>query len=512
VKAAGLPDGLFAAAGREVVEWRRPAGPILTGRPPADHPAGRRIVASVDTVISGGQVCTSREMYEADIAVKDGKIAAIGTPECLPRAEERIDARGKVILPGLWHPHCHFRDPGMTHKEDFESGHRCAAAGGITFTIDQTNTDPHPSTLERWNVKRRSAEAKCIVDYNHYAAALLPDEVANLAGTGTVGFKMFNTMHPRQVYPYMPDLAVTDHGLMHELYERIAPTGLPVAVHHDDSDWVRWMVERDYFKKGKTTAGDFHEAHHRGYMYGHGMVMGLAASLYMARLAGVSLYVLHVGVPDAYDMELINHARSLGQTVYTELEMNPFLVDGEKAKKYGPCVISWGKDPQVAWDWIRKGWVDVAVIEHAPHTMEEIEPGWKDMWGVPLGLLGAQEFLPLMLTHVNRGHLSLRDLVRITSENPSKIFGLHPRKGAIRIGSDADLVIVDMQKEQRFRKDMVLSRSGWTVHDGELLQGWPVRTLVRGATVMKDGEVVGRPGSGRFIPRPAAPRARSSRE
>jgi dihydroorotase (multifunctional complex type) len=458
----------------------------------------------VDTVIKNGRICTSTDIFEADIAINQGKIVAVGISEYMPKADEVIDIKGRYVIPGLWHPHCHFRDPGMTNKEDFESGHRCAAAGGVTFTIDQTNTDPFPSTLEAWNIKREIAEKKCIVDYNHFAAALIPEEIPKLAKTGTIGFKMFNTRHPKERYPYISELAVTNHGLMYELYEAIEKTGLTVSVHHDNSEWVKWMVEREYLNKGKTTAKDFHEAYERGIMYGHGMVMGLAVSLYIAKLTGVKLYVLHVGMEKEHDMELIRHARSLGQTVYAELEMTPFAIDKKKADKYGPYVVPWGKNPKVAWDWIRKGWVDVVTMEHAPHTIEETEPGWEDMWEIPLGIMGAQEFLPMMLTNVNQGNLSLHDLVRMTSENPAKIFGLYPMKGAIQVGSDADLTVVDMEKRQKFSKDMVQSKSGWTLFDGDTFQGWPVQTIVRGKTVMKDGEITGKPGQGKFISRNGA--------
>lgn len=203
---------------------------------------------SVDTVIKNGTIYTSRTQFEADIAIRDGKIIAIGQSEYFHKADEVIDAKGKCIIPGLWYPHCHFRDPGMTNKEDFESGHRCAAAGGVTFTIDQTNTDPYPSNLENWNIKREEAKKKCIVDYNHYAAALVPKEIPKLAETGTVGFKMFNTRHPKEVYPYISDLAVTNHGLMHDLYEAVAKTGMTISVHHDDSEWVKWMVTKKVSK------------------------------------------------------------------------------------------------------------------------------------------------------------------------------------------------------------------------------------------------------------------------
>ena len=458
----------------------------------------------VDTVLKNGKVCTSRDIFEADIAIAGGKIVAIGKPLNLPEAGEVIEAKGKYVIPGLWHTHCHFRDPGMTHKEDFESGHRCAAAGGITFCIDQPNTDPHPSTLENWNLRRGIAEKKCIVDYNHYAPAVIGEEIPKLAEAGAIGFKMWNTVAPKIKYPHIPELVVLNHGAIHELYEIVAKTGLPILVHHDNSDWVKWMVEREYLSKGRTTAKDFQDAYDRGINFGHGMVMGLAVSLYIAKLTGVRLFVAHVGlpkVPEEYDMVLIQHARSRGQTVYTELEMTPFVVDKEKAEKYGPYAWAWGKDPKIAWDWIRNGLVDVALIEHAPHTKEEIEPGWKNMWETPPPILATQEFLPMMLTNVNKGNLSLNDLVRVTSENPAKIFGLYPKKGAINVGSDADLTVIDMEKEQKFTKEMVQSKSGWSIFEGDTFKGWPVQTIVRGKTVMKDGKITGKPAY-RQMPRP----------
>jgi dihydroorotase (multifunctional complex type) len=455
----------------------------------------------VDTIIKNGTITTSQDTFTADIAVDQGKIVAIGTPSNLPEGNEIIDVKDKVVIPGLWHTHCHFRDPGMTHKEDFESGHRCAACGGITFTIDQTNTIPIPSTLENWMMKREIAERKCLVDYNHYAAAIVPTEIKRLADAGTLGFKMFNTMGLKAKYPHVPELSIQNHGLMHELYEEIAKTGLPVLVHHDDVEWVRWWVDKEYISKGRTAAKDYQEAYDRGIVYGHGMVMGLAVSLYIAKLTGVKLFISHVGLAKEYDIEIIRHAQSLGQKVYTELEMIPYLVDKKKADQYGPYAPFWGKDPNVAWEWIRKGWVDVVLTEHAPHTKEELEAGWKNSWDTPPSILATQEFLPFMLTNVNKGNLTLKDLVRVTSENPAKIFGLYPRKGTIQIGTDADLTVVDMNKEMKFTRSMVQSKSGWTIFDGDTFKGWPVQTIVRGKTVMKDGNIVGKPGQGKFIPR-----------
>lgn len=453
-----------------------------------------------DTVISNGTIVTSDERYSADIVIRDGTITAIeaSTSET---ADEVIDASGLYVLPGLIHPHCHFRDPGLTHKEDFYTGQCAAAAGGFTFTIDQTNTRPAPTDLDNWKVKRERAQERCILDHNHYAAARYPEAIDELAETGTVGFKIFNTRHPTDTYPYDNELAVTDRGLLFELYERIADTGLPVSVHHDQSDWVKHMAEREYLDPGETTASDLHEAYDRGILYGHGMVMGLAASLYLARLTGVELYVLHAGMMKSYDYELIRHAREQGQTVHAELELLPFMVDEERRDEYGPYAIVSGKDPDRAAELIRDGWATTMVNEHAPHTRDELEPGWEKAWHIPLALMGAQEHLPHVLTWVNDGRFELEDVVRLEAENPARIFGLYPRKGSLQVGTDADLTIVDMDLEQEFTESMVESKSGWTLFDGETFTGWPVRTVVRGESVMVDGEIVAEKGYGTFVPR-----------
>ena len=453
-----------------------------------------------DTIIRNGTLVTADERVRADVVVEGGTITGIEADATADAAEE-IDATGKHVLPGLIHPHCHFRDPGLTHKEDFYTGQRAAAAGGYTFTIDQTNTDPSPTDLESWRAKRERAERLCILDHNHYAAARYPETIDALAETGTVGFKIFNTRHPTDTYPYDNELAVTDRGLLYELYERIADTDLPVAVHHDQSDWVEHVVERDYLEPGNTTAEDLHEAYDRGVLYGEGMVMGLAVSLELARLTGVELYVLHAGMMKAGDYELIAAARDRGQTVHAELELLPFMVDEERRAEYGPYAVVSGKDPDRAAERVRDGWATTMVNEHAPHTRDEIEPGWEEAWHMPLGLMGAQEHLPHVLTWVNDGRFDLEDVVQLEAENPARIFGLYPRKGSMQVGTDADFTIVDMDEKRTFTEDMVESKSGWTLFDGETFTGWPVRTIVRGSTVMADGEIRAEKGDGAFVPR-----------
>lgn len=459
----------------------------------------------VDLIIRGGTIYTTDGSYRADIAVKDEKIVAIGHAAFFPPAKTELDATGLCVLPGLWHTHCHFREPGHTEKEDFTSGTMAAAAGGITFCIDMTNNTPHPSTLGDFQKKLEIARGKSCIDFGLYGAGLYPDEIGRLAAAGAIGIKVFNTRHIKEVYPYISELGVINHGLLYEIYEAVADAGLICSVHHDDPDWCRKLTFRDYIDLGKTENRYYMEAYEKGYMYGHGMVAGLAASLYYAGLAGVPLYVLHLGVMPPASYEVIRHAKhDLGQEVYAELEISTALMTKKQAEKVGPCTYVWAYSPETAWESLESGVTDVIVSEHAPHTREDFEPGWQDNFSVPLGITGAQEFIPLMLTEVNRGRLTLEDLVWFCSENPARIFGIYPRKGTIQIDSDADFTIVDMNRRKKLTGKDMYTKSGITSWEGMGVTGMPVYTIVRGETVMRDGRILVQPGFGRFVPGKAA--------
>jgi dihydroorotase-like cyclic amidohydrolase len=458
-----------------------------------------------DLVIRGGVVYTSSTHFKADIGIRAGKIAWIDSGEVERPADRVVDARGLAVLPGVWHPHCHFRDPGHTQKEDFESGTRAAVAGGITFCVDQSNTSPPPVDLATFEQKRANAEAKAHIDFGLNGAGLHPENVAELASAGAMSIKIFNTRHPKDVYPYLPELSVIDHALLFEIYEAAAAADILVSVHHDDADWNRSMVKRDYLATGRVSNRDYMDAYEKGYMYGHGMVAGLAASLYYARLAGIRLYILHLGVMPVGAYELIRHAKQdLGQTVYGEMEATAMFMSREQAEKIGPFTYLWAHSPQAAWQALLDGTSDTVVVEHAPHARDEVEPGWEDNFSVPLGITGVQEFLPLMLTAVNEGRLSMEDLVRLTSENPAKIFGLYPRKGTLTPGADGDLTLVDMNQSGEFADADMESKTGLTSWTGMKFTGKPVYTISRGSVVMDHGKILSQPGDGHFVPGAAA--------
>lgn len=457
-------------------------------------------MTTADLLIKNGTLVNSQTRYQGNVLVKGQKIIALLSGEQNIESNHVIDAQGKYILPGIWHTHCHFREPGLTQKEDFESGTRCAAAGGITFIIDQTNNEPAPTTLKTFLSKKERVEKKSLVDFGLYGGGLLPEEISRIAEAGAIGIKVFNTRHVKEVYPYISSLAVTDHGLLYEIYEETAKTGLVCSVHHDDSDWTKRLVFRDYIHKGKVDIHAYIDAYEKGYMYGHGMVSGLASSLYLAKISGVRLYVLHLGVMPEEAYALIDFAKKRGQKVYAELEACSFLISKEMAKRIGPKTYLFAKNPEQARASIHSGIADVLVLEHAPHTGKEIELGWKDNFSAPLGVIGIQEFLPLMLNEVHKGSFSLEKLVEMTSESPARIFGIYPKKGTIQVGSDADFTIVDMDQEMTLSSEKSFSKSGWTAFDNIKIRGVPTHTIVRGHIVFENGDIKGFPGVGKFVP------------
>ncbi|VVD92111.1 MULTISPECIES: dihydroorotase [Pandoraea] len=454
----------------------------------------------MDLVIRRGRVHTPEGFSTLNIGIRGGKIVALTDDANTPPALRTIDANGLDVLPGLWHVHCHFREPGHTYKEDFTSGTTAAAAGGITFCIDMTNNDPHPTTLESFMLKRETIAPKALVDYALYGGGLYPKTVEALAEAGAIGIKVFNTRHVKEVYPYISELGVVDHGILHELYEAVADKGLICAVHHDDSEWCKRLTFRDYINPGKTSNRDYMEAYERGYMYGHGMAAGLAASIYYARLTGVRLHVLHMGVMPPGANELVRQAKAQGQDISGEMESATLFMTRAQAEKVGPGAYAWAYAPESHWAAVRDGTADMLVGEHAPHTLEEITPGWQDNFSVPLGITGAQEFIPLVLNAVNEGKLTLQDVARLCAEAPAKRFGQYPKKGRIQCGADADFTIVDMAQAQTFTVADMHTKAGYTAWEGIRTTGMPVYTIVRGETVMDHGKIVGTPGHGQFHP------------
>jgi dihydroorotase (multifunctional complex type) len=467
-------------------------------------------IDKVDLIIQNGEVCTSHERYRADIAIHDEKIVSIGNGNIMPPARKVIDAQGKIIIPGGIFTHCHYRDPGFTYKEDFTTGTRAAVTGGVTTSFAMTNVKPYPTTLDNFEKWKEDAAKKCLTDFCLYGGygrtTSTFAEIGKMAKAGAIGMKVFQFEDFRSGYPHVPELAITNWGDIHEIFENSAAAGIPVAVHPGLSDWSNRLVVRDFINKGKNSIKAYREIAEKGYLFGHEMVMGTYILIYLAKLTKARLLVLHVGIMKEEAYDLFRQAKSAGQDVYAEMECIPLFMTPERDEKMGIYNLGFKgfRDKEAGWKAINDGTVDICLIEHAPHAKKDVEPAKQAVWDAHTGPMGAQEFLPLMLTAVNEKKLTLQKVVAVTSENAAKIFGIYPKKGAIQIGSDADLAIIDMNKEETMTHEKVISKAGFTPWDGYHFKGMPVCTILRGKVVMEDGNITGQAGDGKFVPGTAA--------
>lgn len=449
-----------------------------------------------DLLVKGGDLVTPGGIVRADLGIARGKIIGIYSGETPVRARETLNAKGLTTLPGGIDTHTHFREPGFTHKEDITSGTMAAAAGGYTTCVGMPNVEPPTTTLARYREVLDLYRRKSLVDYNHNPSPTALAEVPALADAGALGFKLFMVTDTKSNYPHMPGLGVHHHGHILEIAEAVQKTGLPLMVHAQDQQ-VFETVEARVLADGRTDWRSFA----RMWSSYDGIIFdaGIAFLLRLQEVVGFRLHVLHIRSRRA--AEIVKEAKARGQRLTTELNPHALLLcnDWDAIERLGPYALSYWNGPDTTeplWAALTDGTIDVLATDHAPHTREEKELGWTDMWKAGNGVPKIQETLSLFLTEVNRGRLSLERFVEVFSTGPAKVFGIFPRKGALMVGSDADLTVVDLQARNVIRNADMLSKCGWTPFDGREVQGIPVHTLVRGEFVMRDRKVVGRPGWG----------------
>ncbi|WP_396449575.1 dihydroorotase family protein [Actinomadura sp.] len=452
-----------------------------------------------DLVVKSSAIVTPSGIISGQIAVRDEKIVGVlARTEELP-AKKTIDAGSDPVIPGLVDTHCHFRDPGYTHKEDYYHGTIAAAAGGVTTVFDMPNVDPPTTTADRLKAHLENAQSKAVVDFGHNASGVVPENIKELADAGATAFKVWMMKDIGRDYPHPPGTSLTNDAVLYRVFEEVAETGLPLYVHPHNHDLYELFVQRSQEQWGM----DF-RSYARALRGGDGVVLNtaIATILEFQRSVGTKLHVLHLSTRAG--IEMVARAKAEGRPVTAEA--NPFALfvtnDWAKIERHGPFTLGFWvpeDDNPHMWRAVQDGTIDVVGSDHGPHTKEEKEVGWKDMYTAPGGSPMIEQYLRLMLTEVNKGRLSLERVVELCSSKPAEVAGFAGRKGAITPGADADLVVLDMDHEETLHAEHSHYRCGWMSSEDLESKGRPRMTILRGRVIMEDGNVTAEKGSGRLL-------------
>ena len=423
-----------------------------------------------DLIVAGGEVVNHAGRGLADVGVRGGRIAAIGDL-AQASAGERIDAKGLTILPGVIDTQVHFREPGLEWKEDLETGSRAAVLGGVVAVFEMPNTEPTTTDAEAMADKLARAKGRMHCDHAFYVGGT--HENARFLGElerlpGCCGVKVFMGASTGSL------LIADDEGVANVL----AHTNRRATFHSEDE--YRLAERRSLARTGDWTS-------HPEVRDPQSAIQSTERLVRLARAAGKRIHVLHVTTAAEIDFLARNkdvatveltpqHLTLVGPEAYERLkgfaQMNPPIRDASQ-------------QPGL-WRAIEMGVADVLGSAHAPHTREEKARPYP---ASPSGMPGVQTLVPVMLTHVAEGRMTLERFVDLTSAGANRVFGT-AGKGRLAEGYDADLTIVDLKARRTIRHEAMATRSGWTPFDGFEAKGWPVMTIVRGRTVMRDDEVV----------------------
>jgi len=439
---------------------------------------------NADIVIRGGEVVTADAVFLADVAIAGEKIVAVGGSHT---AKKIIDAKGRYVIPGVIDSHVHFRSPGYDYKEDWQSGTGAAARGGVTTVLEMPNTNPPTGTLEALRMKQGIAARQAYIDYGIYG--LLDenniDQLEALIDAGVSGFKCFmgNTFG---------DLPAPSDGAMLEGFEILARRGMRCTVHAENASIMARRQAR------LEAAGRHDPLAHLAARPEVCAIEAVSRAVVFAEWTGARLHIAHKSSKDA--LYVLRDAKARGVDVTVETCPQYLLLSTVDHKKLGnvlrvnPPIREPGHQEPL-WEALRQGVVDMIATDHAPHLPEEKTRA--SCWQCDCGFPGVETQMPIMLTEVNRGRMTISDYVRWACVNPAKAWGFFPNKGVIQPGADADIALLDMKREWSIDQSQLFSKSKITPWHGRRVQGAPVMTFVRGKIVMDGGRLVAEPGWGR---------------
>ncbi|GAB6055191.1 dihydroorotase [Methanobacterium movens] len=408
-----------------------------------------------------------------NVGIEQGKIMALKKTPLV--ADMMIDIKGKVILPGLIDVHVHFRDPGLTYKENFKSGSQAAAHGGFTTIMDMPNTIPPTNTARFFKEKKEIASKKCMVDFALHAGAGDLVEIEKIAPQKPASFKLF--------------MDLCSDEFLGQVFEKVSSldSEIPLTLHGENQKMVNDCTKK-LQDENKNEAFDYSLARPP-----KAEELAVDQALSLSRKFQQKIHICHVSTSRA--LELINSKKIEGVPASCEITPHHLLLDSSEFKKWGnltktnPPLRS--KEEGISFPLLDK--IDIIATDHAPHTLEEKEKG---VWEAAPGIPGLETVLPLLLTQMNKNNLTLNQIKNLLCENPSKIFNLE-NKGYIKEGMDADMVVLDLKLEGKINPDDFYTKAEYTPFSGWEYKGAPVMTLSHGNVIMEEGQIM--ENKGRYV-------------
>jgi dihydroorotase len=447
----------------------------------------------VQMLIRNGMIVSPASTMRGHLVIDDGKVKEVCLrDDNLPDARTTIDAQGLHVLPGLIDPHVHFRVPGFDYKEDFSTGSAAAVCGGITTVIDMPNVLPPTTTVEALQVKLECAQGRSYCDYAIYAALVegSAPHIEPLAEAGVCGYKVFMSEVKGNVpIPWHPQ-APSD-GEIIDLWRIVSQTGLRCGVHAEDSSILEYMRKK-LQDAGRNDPLAFLESRPPV-----SEAEAIQRAILFAREANSKLMIFHMS--SMQGTEILRRTKEDGHVdVAGETCPHYLLFDGRDMVRLGLGSLLRMNPPvreaehgEALFQGLLDGTVDVIGTDHAPHTREEkvYDDRMGDIWKPVSGWPGVETNVPVMLSVVNEGRMSINKYVKVQSENTARLWNLWPRKGNLGVGADGDVTIVDMNKAAVIDENKLHSKAKLSPWHGWRVLGMPVYTIVRGVVVAKDQEV-----------------------
>ncbi len=452
---------------------------------------------TADLWIANAQVVLEDQVVPGGVLIANGIIQQIVPDSEAVAAREVLDAGGKHLLPGVVDAHVHFNQPGREHWEGYRTGSMAAAAGGVT-TILEMPLNATPPTISKFELerKRESVQGDSVVDYGLFGG-LVDNNLADLESLhaeGVIGFKAF--MSNSGV-----DFARIDDDLLYAGLEKTGRLGNVLAV-HAENEYVTAYLSRVMKEAGRTDRASWYEARPPAQE-----LEAIQRACYWAGVTGGALHVVHVSIPEG--LQAIAASKKGGTDVTAETCPHFLFFDQQDYERLGPVAkcappIRARETVEALWECVFDGLVDVIASDHSPCTWAEKEAGSQDIWQAWGGISGIQTMLPALLSEgVNARGLPLTRLMKMLATNPAVRYGIYPQKGTIRPGSDADLVLVDLEEEWTLQEDHLLYKNRHSPYTGCRFIGAVKSTLVRGKMVFTGGQIVMEPGHGMLVRRVA---------